>query len=281
MKLSFNPIAVAAAIMQLCAISASYAQSAKSVTIPSLQAPPVSVMVDGDIKDWGDSLRYYDKENKIGYTLANDKENLYIVVMIKDRVQQIRALKAGVTFSVDTRGKKRDSYSITFPLNLVNNTDFNFRTVNNGPVTQKDRDQLTLDRSFALRGIKVEGFKDIENGMLSLTDNHGILAEINYDGYGNLVCEAVIPLKNFHVDDITKNEWAFNFRVNGINRPTPPAADPGAAESPGRGGSRGGASSGGGRGARGSGNVNTDSPQEGPGTFYRSDDFWVKFYLAK
>jgi hypothetical protein len=216
MKILFTRISIAVAIVQLVISSASSAQSPKSTTIPNLLPPPANVVVDGDAKEWGDSLRYYDKENKIGYSLANDKENLYMIMRIKDRIQQIRVLKAGVTFSVDTRGKKRSSYSITFPVNLASTSDFNFRSVNSGPVTPKDREMLTRDRSYELKGIKVDGFKDFESGLLPATDNHGILTDLDYDAQGNLVCEAVIPLKNFHVDDLTKNEWAFNFQVNGI-----------------------------------------------------------------
>jgi hypothetical protein len=282
MKILCTRVVMAAAAIQLFAISASNAQSPKSTTIPSLSAPPASVVVDGDAKEWGDTLRYYDKENKISYTLANDKDNLYMIMRIKDRVQQIRAIKAGVTFSIDTRGKKRNSYSITFPVNLsAYSSDFNFHSVNSGPVNQKDRDQLTRDRSYSLKGIKVDGFKDFESGMLSTTDNHGILADINYDAQGNLVCEAVIPLKNFHVDDLTKNEWAFNFQVNAISKPTPPA-EASTTESSGRGSSRGGSASSSSRGVGRPGTgTTTDGPDAGPSNYYRSDDFWVKFFLAK
>src|ERR1700761_5478039 len=80
--------------------------NAQTPAIPSLQAPTAKIVVDGNIKEWGDSLKYYNKENKIDYAISNDKENMYVAVKIKDRIQQIRVLNAGLTFSVDTKGKK-------------------------------------------------------------------------------------------------------------------------------------------------------------------------------
>jgi len=280
MRTSFARIAFAAAL-QIFAVGMFSAQ-AQAPAFPTLQAPPSKIVIDGDVKEWGDSLQYYNKENKINYAIANDKENLYMAVRIKDRIQQIRALNAGVTFSVDTKGKKRNSFRLTFPSPMAGNPDFNFRIVNEGPVNQKDRDQLTRDRVFLLRGIKVEGFKDMDNGLLSGADDHGITVGINYDEHGYLVCEVVIPLKNFHAEDINKNEWAFNIQVNGIPKPaapTPDAGDISQAGSGGRSSSRSSSSN------RGSGNMNSSAAASfanmGPSVYYRSDDFWVKFFLAK
>jgi hypothetical protein len=282
MRTSFARIAFAAAL-QIFAVGMFSAQ-AQAPAFPTLQTPPSKIMIDGDVKEWGDSLQYYNKENKINYAIANDKENLYMAMRIKDRVQQIRALNAGITFSIDTKGKKRDSFRLTFPLPMAGTSDFNFHAVNEGPVNQKDRDQLTRDRAFLLRGIKVEGFKEIDNGLLPGSDDHGITAAINYDQHGYLVCEVVIPLKNFHVDDLYKNEWAFNIQVNGIARPAAPAPDAGDAGQANSGG-RGGGRSGGSSSNRGSGNLNSSATASfangGPSVYYRSDDFWVKFFLAK
>ncbi|MGZ3999933.1 MAG: hypothetical protein ACXVIY_04865 [Mucilaginibacter sp.] len=50
------------AIILSTALSRSFAQSKPATN--TLQAPPAGITVDGDLKDWGDSLRYYDAEKK-------------------------------------------------------------------------------------------------------------------------------------------------------------------------------------------------------------------------
>ena len=99
--------------MQLLVIFNSSAQS--KINANTLQPPPANLNIDGDLKEWGDSLRYYDAGQKINYTLASDKDNIYIAIRLKDRFDQIRLLNAGLTLGINTKGKKSDIYTITFP----------------------------------------------------------------------------------------------------------------------------------------------------------------------
>jgi hypothetical protein len=81
--------------------------NAQSIT--TLQAPPPNIVVDGSIKEWGDSLRYYNTEKRINYAIANSKDTLYMAMRVSDRSEQMRILKAGATFSINTKGKKKEA----------------------------------------------------------------------------------------------------------------------------------------------------------------------------
>jgi hypothetical protein len=161
----------------------------------------------------------------------------------------------------------------------------------NGGLTKEDRDELMQARLTKLREIRVLGFKDIEGDMITTSNTYGIKTAIDYDKDGNLVYEAAIPLKFFHVDDLAKNEWAFNFKINGITRPGQ-NKEKGEQDGPGRAGrgeggfGGGGMGGGGGRGGRGSGGRGGQHSGGGGGTTDHSElsksvDFWEKFYLAK
>lgn len=260
-----------------------------------LQPPPANIVIDGDIKEWGDSLRYYNAEKQLNFAIANDKDNLYMAIRISDRSEQFRILRSGITFSVDTKGKKKESFSLTFPLNVQSSTPtFDMRGENPADITQQDRDELMRERLTTLRGIKVVGFKEIEGDMITTSNTYGIQAAINYDANGELVCEAAIPLKFFHADEIAKNEWAFNFKINGFKRPAGNAGGEQEVVS-GRGGRGGGGGFGGaggggtfGGGGRGGGRGGRGGGMRGGGAggsvdrseLSRSIDFWEKFYLA-
>jgi YD repeat-containing protein len=280
-------------ISQLLAVSICNAQSNKAA-LNALQAPPQNIAIDGDIKEWGDSLRYYNTEKKINYSIANDKENLYMAIRITDRLEQRKIFKAGITFSIDPKGKKKETFSITFPLNVQGGSVASLVSQKEpeGEVTKQDREELMRERITTLRGIKVVGFKDIEGDMITTSNTYGIQTAINYDENGNLICEAAIPLKFFHTDEPSKNEWAFNFKVNGLTRPTAgQGADQGGGGGGrggrggggGGGGFGGGGGGGGGRGGHGGGGGNhSETPGEGgQSELFKSDDFWTKFYLAK
>jgi uncharacterized membrane protein YgcG len=273
-------------ISQLLAISICNAQSNKS-TLSTLQAPPQNIAIDGDIKEWGDSLRYYNTEKHINYSIANDKENLYMAIRITDRLEQRKIFKAGITFAIDTKGKKKETFSITFPLNVQGGgvAALVSQKEPEGEVTKQDREELMRERITTLRGIKVVGFKDIEDDMITTSNTYGIQTAINYDENGDLICEAAIPLKFFHADESSKNQWAFNFKINGLTRPTAAqgAEQGGEGGHGGRGGGGGFGGGGGGRGGHGGGGGNhSEAPGEGgQSELFKSEDFWVKFYLAK
>jgi YD repeat-containing protein len=270
----------------LCAfINLGFAQGGKTLT---LTGPPKNIAIDGDIKEWGDSLRYYNTQNAINYAIANTKDTLYMAIRVNDRSQQTRILKAGITFSIDPKGKKKEAYSITFPLNVQGSAALpDLKTADvPGDITKQDREELMRERLTTLRGIKVTGFKDIEGEMITTSNTYGFQTAVNYDQNGYLVCEAAIPLSYFHMDDLTKNEWSFNFRINGIARPQGRGEEPeGSAGGDKRGGMNGGGMSGGGRGGRG-GRGSKSGNREAFGSagqqeIFKSEDFWEKFYLAK
>ena len=243
-------------------------------SIATLQAPPPNITVDGSIKEWGDSLRYYNTEKRINYAVANSKDTLYMAMRVNDRSEQIRILKAGATFSINTKGKKKESFSITFPLATNGNVSpLNTPTDGDG---KENHEALMHAVLTVLRGIKADGFKDIEDNMITTSNTYGIKTALDYDNKGYLVCEAAIPLILFHAEnDAAKNEWAFNFKINGIARPASQGEgqEGGRHDGGGMGGGRGGH---GGRGNRSGGMGGADRS-----ALFTTEDFWEKFYLAK
>jgi hypothetical protein len=88
----------AAFIVQLLGVNICFAQTI------NLKPAPMHITIDGSLSEWGDSLSYYNNETQINYTLANDKDNMYLVLKTIDPIQQFRILSAGVTLSIDPKG---------------------------------------------------------------------------------------------------------------------------------------------------------------------------------
>lgn len=260
--------------------------SAQTKQAPNLLPPPANLVIDGSLADWGDSLRYHNEEKNLNYTLSNDKENLYAAIRINDRSEEARVLNAGITLSINTKGKKKETFSMTFPLRYPGSPvpAFSGRKDGDGEITREEREELVRERITTLRSIKMTGFKDIENEMITTSNTYGIKAAIDYDADGNLVYEAAIPLKLFHASDIGKGEWAFNFKINGMQKPEH-NAESGDAQSGGGHGGMGGGGMGGGRGARGGrgggmGRGSAGGNEANCGEIFKSIDFWEKFSLS-
>ncbi|WP_211166226.1 hypothetical protein [Mucilaginibacter robiniae] len=275
-------------------IGTAKAQSASG--IGKLNRPPAQIIIDGNLKDWGDSLRYYNEDKKLYYTLANDQENLYLAIRFNDRTEQERIVRAGLTLGINTKGKKKDTYSVTFPVADANNAEDMKKRVSemqdqmdNGP-GPADREEMRRARLTKLRNIKVTGFKDVENDMITTSNTYGFKTALDYDADGNLVYEAAIPLKFFDAADLASSEWAFNIKINGVTRPSngldgggmgPEGGMGRGGMSGGRGGMGGGmgrGGMGGGRGGMGRGGMNAGIDHS---VLSKSEDFWTKYYLSK
>ncbi|MDB5030419.1 hypothetical protein [Mucilaginibacter sp.] len=177
----------------------------------ALNTAPAGVAIDGNSKEWGDKMTYTDVKTKIDYTLTNDKDNLYLVVRTKDATQQSSILGAGITLSIDTKGKKKSSYIVTFPSSPADRDQS--RYIDMPP----QRIQGNTEMSAKFGKIHVEGFKDISEEELLVVNPYNILIAMSYDAAsGYLTYEEAIPLALFHAGDLATKEWAFNIKLNPV-----------------------------------------------------------------
>ena len=266
---------MAIALTQLLSTQISFAQTT------SLKPAPANVSIDGSLSEWGDTLSYTNPETGINYSIANDKTNLYLVVKTDDPAQQNAILARGLTLGIDPKGRKKETFSVSFPVQDDGNAE-----IAPNPTDQQKKQEIVQTK---LERIKADGFKDVENDVFTQQNLYGFKVAINYDAHENLIYEEQIPLSLFHADINPKTEWAFNIKLNKSDqidkKPSGDSSNP----TPGGGGGRhgggggmggaggrhgGGGGMGGGRG--GSGNSSGSHDSEG-----KSVDFWAKYTLVK
>ncbi|GAB2985332.1 hypothetical protein GCM10027049_24910 [Mucilaginibacter puniceus] len=198
-----TPILCAASLL-LISTGVNYAQE----TAATLKAPTTAVTIDGNNKEWGNDLAYYNADKKIHYTISNDKNNLYLVIKTNDEKQFNNILFGGVTFSIDTKGRKKKTQSITFPLQeMVITESITFNTLD-----QKRNEA----RSTQLKKIEVKGFSDISEDRMYNGNPYKIQTALNFDDNGYLVYEEAIPLALFKAEGLATSEWAYNIKLNAV-----------------------------------------------------------------
>lgn len=172
---------------------------------------------DGDLSDWTDSLQNYQAAAKLHYDAGNDEENLYIAVKTSDLQTIRKILSFGFSFSVNTEAKKRSGPVVTFPvvdrIALRSEMEENARSKKRLDINTLN--QQILSKTF---GINVQGFKALLDGNIALNNEYGIKAGAALSDSGVFTYELVIPLKRLGLDVENKNELAYNFRVNGVQR---------------------------------------------------------------
>lgn len=117
-------------------------------------------------------------------------------------------LSSGITFSIDTKGRKRNTSFITFPVS--GQTDA-------GAFAGMNTAQLNVELTKFAK-IYVEGFKGVSDGQLNVKNKYGIQVAIGYDAEGSLLYEEAIPLTLFNADVAANKEWAFNIKINGLQK---------------------------------------------------------------
>jgi len=265
-------------------ISQSFAQDKlKSVQAAGLWAVP-NVKIDGNIAEWNNNFQAYNKNVKLFYTLANDEKYLYLVAKSTDATNNAKIAAGGITLNINTEDKKneKDAFSLTYPVvgravGRGGRGRGGFGGGRNGgaPLSDSAAKAATEEahKQFieAAKEIKVLGFKDITDTLISIYNEYSIKALVGYDDQGSLTYEMAVPLKIFGLSADSPKEFAYQIMLSGI--PVPATGGFGGGGG-GRGG--GGGGGGGGRGGSGGGRNNIDYQE-----LLAPTDFWGKYTLAK
>ncbi len=324
-------LTITAMLALICAATHAQDKKLKDVQEVSLWAP-AGVKADGKLVEWNNSFQAFNKTTKLYYTISNDEKNIYLAIKSTDPMNNNKILAGGITIAVNTEGKKKveNTYNITYPVvaplisvqrqgnpgggqggRITMNIGGGpggpggaggMRAMMGGTPGEPVDSAMLAARKKALlayKEIKVSGFKDIADSLISLYNEHGIKTMANYDTEGNFLYEVAIPLKLMGLAVGSTNELAYNVKVNGLQIPNLTmmgggdmaaggmgggmgggGADPGGA---GGGGPRvvtsgirmnGGFAGGGGGGPRGGGAFNFQE-------MISPSDFWGKYTLAK
>jgi hypothetical protein len=264
------------------------------------QATPI--IVDGKNTDWPSPYPFYDDKAMLGYSVSNDKENLYITVETGDLATQLKILRNGLTVWIDRKGGQDEQVAINFPIpaEVPKTERANDKNRPSGMHSQlgrgggQDRQRLELEDKVkaALGEVKdysMQGFKacNFEFPLLE-KDSCGIMARISIDNDNELIWEAVIPFKTFYfkptIYRVDKGKpLSFCLETTGSKRPAGQArgdnrGGSGMRPSMGFGGMGMGMRMGGGGGRRGY----NDGPQQ-PNvmeSLYKSTKTWKKFGIG-
>lgn len=289
---------------------------------PLWAAQPVKV--DGALAELNDSFQAYNKHIKLYYTVSNDSKYLYLQLKSNDATNNAKIQAGGITFTVNTDNKKKeeDAFAITYPVvkrqqrgqrgaggaggpggggrGNFGGGGFGAFGARGGTVDSAAQREANNQFIAASKEIKVSGFKDIPDSLVSIYNEYSIKAAMGFNAQGNFTYEIAIPLKELGITPTKAKEFSYNIKLNGLqmgarfnNRDgggdnAGGAGGPGGAGGFGGGGAGGfGGGGGGARGGRaggfGGGNAGGGGARGGNINFEEMispTDFWGKYTLA-
>jgi hypothetical protein len=195
----------------------------KNVQVTSVWAP-ANVKIDGKINEWEDNFQAYNKSTKLFYTLSNNEKYLYLAVTSTDAQNNTKIAAGGITLTINTEGKKKDkdAFTLTFPVISNSGGGRGMRGGRSGgrqPTDATDTAAISAaHKQFiaSAKEIKVFGFKQVDDTLVSIYNEYGIKAAIGYDSLGNYNYELAVPLKLLGISPDNTQEIAYNVKVNGL-----------------------------------------------------------------
>jgi hypothetical protein len=178
-----------------------------------------SLFVDGSDNDWAKPLSYFDEKQQVGYTISNDKNNLYILATTKDENNIQKILRGGLTVYINHHGVKEEAGAagISFP------TGNRIRKDNK---LLNDRPELEQDKHIALNAVDdyaLFGFQQVktpENYNYGTSNPEGIILAVGLNTSGELVYEALVPLSSFlnrnELINLNRKSFAIGFVLESI-----------------------------------------------------------------
>ncbi|SKA37306.1 hypothetical protein SAMN04488128_104256 [Chitinophaga eiseniae] len=113
-------------------------------------SPPGNVVIDGQLKEWGDTLRYYDKAARLYYDVHNDHDFLYIALRRPKHAWKI-VLAERMSFEISKDKDDKDGLKIFYPGHFTLNKDdmWNFLEVKRAG--GQSFDTLTIYNDYGLQ----------------------------------------------------------------------------------------------------------------------------------
>lgn len=246
--LKFTKIALSTFCVFASSLTITQAQKLSDVQEVSVWAS--AVKVDGKHNEWENNFKATNKSTNLTYTLANDAKNLYLAIQSKDVTNNNKILLGGITLTVNPSGKKNDKegFKVTYP---VINRQRGFGGGSNRSVTvsspsggsgasstevrvqggpggfgrfqdmspaQRDSLQRAIARTqlAGAKEIKVFGFKDIPDSLISIYNEYSIKTIASISDEGVFMYELSIPLALLEMSADNPKEFSYNIKLNGL-----------------------------------------------------------------
>jgi len=215
-------------------VVSAYAQKLPNKQEVNLHAP-TNIKIDGKTNEWGDQFQAYNHATDVFYTMANDGNNLYIVIKaIKPRVVE-KIIDGGITFIISDATKK--SICFTYPnIDIQNGQRIISRAgkkeksnvpippvaaalipvdTNENNITHNDS-LIAVANSLLFANAKTIFIKDTNgrNDTLSIYNEQKINIASKFDKEGNYVCELAIPLKYINLSQYNQ-KISYSIKLNG------------------------------------------------------------------
>jgi len=218
---------LATPLLSLSIFTGAFAQKIPNKQVISVRAPE-NVKIDGKPTEWGDQLQAFNTATEIFYTIANDDENLYLIVQSKDQNIMRRIINGGITLAIQKTDKKSDNGAarIKFPyfekgksvsVELYQNFENGPRKDPNGHIADSLKEVNNKRLRSNVKWIYTSGLFG-KDSVISIYNNLGIEAANGFDNKKNdkvYTSELAVSLNLLGLSAKNASKFYYHIIVNG------------------------------------------------------------------
>ncbi|MBE9664256.1 hypothetical protein [Mucilaginibacter myungsuensis] len=183
---------------------------------------PANIKIDGKLGEWENKFGAYNKTIPLFYTIANDDNNLYIVLHSKNSLITSKILTGGVRLTFNSLKRDKGMVAITFPIVGRNDVANLYKqmpagsvdaNVNNGGQQTRDT-QIARVNSKGIESyklIRIDGVKAIDT-LISIYNEEEVRVGLKIDDTHALNYELAIPLKYLSLNE-DQRKLFYNIKV--------------------------------------------------------------------
>ena len=191
--------------------------SANAQKLPNVQPAgvyaPANVKVDGNVTEWNNQLQAYNKSTSIYYTMANNNDNLYLVVQATANIIIDKILSGGISLTITSANNKTVvPLVITSPiLPRGGRAPIVVRLRDGGALADAELATLNKGLTANFKEISINGINAIPEPSISVYNDHGIKASAAIDMNKAYNYEFVIPIK--YITQLIDGSGTFNYNI--------------------------------------------------------------------
>ncbi len=189
-----------------------------SVRIPS------NVKIDGKATEWDNQFQANNYSTDLLYTMANNDEELYLIIKAGDGDVINRIVDGGITLTIKNANGVNDNINITFPYTEGKQTLSFPLKVTYTKDSERPVDIVVMEYNKKLRDnhkfIKVTGVKGVDT-LISLYNEKGIQANELLDEKKAYTLEIAVKLSSLGLSANKETKFSYQLKINGIRHYEP------------------------------------------------------------
>jgi len=111
-------------------------------------------VLDGKTNEWPVQKFETDVRSEIKYAVDNDTQNLYLALIIPNSRTQMTIMRQGMELYLDTKGKKKESKGIEFPVKEGRSQADNFNNFRGQQTDQGNKEESREERKATMKAMR-------------------------------------------------------------------------------------------------------------------------------